>query len=466
LEIEQAVEMAMGRSKRFNPDQFEAYGSRNHLITIRMATNRVEEAKSLQTGGVSVRLVLGGSIGFASTSSLTEASLGGMVEKACQLAKAKKPDPDFKSLPEPRKVEGLEGGYDRELMDLDLEAATAYGKDALKAAHEVDATLDVSGSVNIVAEECWIQNSLGVNCSDVNTTIYSSITVEKGEETSGMGQACSKTLKGFNAEAAAREAAEAAAEGARGGKTVSPGRYDIIFGPYAASELIEFVLSYALDLSAVDVGISYFRDKLGEEVASRDLTLTDDGRSKVGVASKSVDDEGVPTRKTELVRGGVLKGFLANSYYANKLTSPSRPLTSTGNGFRIGDLPGRSHSTMPSIQTTNLVVEAGDRSLQELISETSRGILLGRVWYTYPLNPTVGDFSTTNRGQTFYIEGGEIRHPVKPNSFRISDNLPKLLKQIEGLGREQIQSMVWGSATTCITPHIKFRDVNVTYSKD
>jgi len=144
-------------------------------------------------------------------------------------------------------------------------------------------------------------------------------------------------LRGFNTEAAAREAAEAAMEGAKGSKTVSPGRYNIIFGSYATSELIEFVLSYALDLSAVDVGISYFRDKLGEEVASRDFTITDDGRSKVGVASKSVDDEGVPTQKTELVKGGVLKGFLANSYYANKLTSPSRPLTSTGNGFRTGD---------------------------------------------------------------------------------------------------------------------------------
>jgi PmbA protein len=452
-------------SKRFKLGQFEAYGSRNNVTTIRMATNHIEEAKSLQTGGVSVRVVFDGSIGFASTNILTDAKLEGIVEKAYHMAKAKKPDPNFNSLPEPKRVVGLEGIYDPELNDIDLTVATSFGRDALSAAHEVDASLDLSGSVNIVASECWIQNSLGVNCSDVNTIIHASITAEKGEETSGMGQTCTNSLKKFKIEKAAREAADAAVEGAKDAKTVSPGKYDIIFGPYAASELIEFVLSYALDLSAVDVGISYLRDKLDEEVASQSFNLIDDGRSEVGVASKSVDDEGIPTQRTVLIEGGVLKRFLANSYYANKLTSSSRPLTSTGNGFRTGDLPGRIYSHLPHIQTTNLVVDAGDRPLQELVSNTKKGILLGRVWYTYPLNPTIGDFSTTNRGQTFYIEGGRIKYPVKPNSFRVSDNLPKLLKNIEGLGQEQIQSMVWGSMTTCLTPHIKFRDVNVTYSK-
>ena len=166
-----------------------------------------------------------------------------------------------------------------------------------------------------------------------------------------------------------------------------------------------------------------------------------------------------------MIKDGVLRSFLCDTYYANKLSSMVREFDSTGNGFRFGPVPGRDYSVIPRIQATNLVIEAGEYSLDELIEGTKRGILVGRIWYTYPINPTVGEFSTTNRGDTFYIEDGEVRYPILPNSFRINDSLPRLLRQIVGVSEEQTQSVVWGGISSCISPHIKFKDVTVTYSK-
>jgi len=460
-----AVDRIMELAKKYSVDQSEAYYSRNRLITIRMAVNEIVEAKSLVTEGVSVRLVVNKSIGFASSTDLTEEGLKKIVDNAYRIAKSKKPDPDFKSLPMPKKVEDLEEGFDKALMNLELSEAVEYGASTFKTGLSIDPNIDLSGSINVINEECRIRNSLGIDVSDTNTFIFSSITAEKGEEASAMGQTCSRNLKGFDPAKAAREAVETCLK-CVGGKGVKPGMYEVIFGPDACADLTEFILAYGLDLSAVETGFSYFRGKLGEEIASGAFTLTDDGRHSKGIASKKVDDEGSPTQRTELIKAGILRNFLCDTYYSNKLSSPIREFTSTGNGFRFEAVPGRSHSTIPRIQPTNFVIEAGNLSLEDLIEDTKRGILLGRIWYTYPINPTVGEFSTTNRGNTFYIEDGEIKHPLLPNSFRINDSLPKLLKKIVGISKEQTQSVVWGGISSCISPHIKFKDVNITYSKE
>lgn len=455
----------MELTKKYNVDQAEAYYSKNRLITIRMAVNEIVEAKSLATEGIGVRLIVNKSMGFASSTELTGEALRKIVDTAYRVAKSKKPDPDFKSLPMPKKAAELKGGFDKAIVNLELDEAVEYGSLTLKAGLEVDPKIDLSGSINVVNEECKVVNSLGVDASDVNTFIFSSITAEKDEETSAVGQTCSRSLKDFDPIKAAREAAETCLK-CVGGRGIKPGRYEVIFGPDSCADLTEYVLAYGLDLSSVETGYSYFRGKLGEEIAAESFTLSDDGRHPMGIASKKVDDEGVPTQKTELVKDGVLRNFLCDTYYSNKLSSSIREFASTGNGFRFGAVPGRSHSTIPRIQPTNFIIEGGRLSLDDLIEDTKKGILVGRIWYTYPINPTVGEFSTTNRGNTFYIEDGAIKYPLLPNSFRINDSLPRLLKKIGGISNEERQSVVWGGISSCISPHIKFNDVDITYSKE
>ncbi len=461
--MEDAVDTLMGLVEKLRPEQAEAYWSKNRVITVRIALNDIVEAKVMTVEGVSVRLVVNKSIGFSSTTDLSLKSLQRTTDEAYRAAKSKSADPDFRSLPESSKVPEL-AGLDRSLLSLDLEEAVGMGYDALKTMRAEGKGLDLSGSVNAVSEACRVRNSLGLDASDSSAFIYSSFTVEDAEESSALGQDCSRVLKTFDPSKQVTEAIESI-ERSRNARFIQKGEYDVVFGPHAVAELAEYVLAYGLDLSAVDVGFSYFRGMLGKTVAGEDFTILDDGRHPEGIASKSIDDEGVPTETTALINRGVLQNFLCDSYYAGKLSSPLREFRSTGNGFRFGPVPGRDYSSLPRIQPTNLVIKPGNQPFSELIEDTRKGLLIGRIWYSYPINPTVGEFSTTNRGDTFSIENGEAVSPVLPNSFRINDNLPRLLKQIRGISREQVQSVVWGGVSSCISPYIKFGDVNVSYSK-
>ncbi len=461
--MEDAVDVLMGLTEKLRPDQAEAYWSKNRVVTVRIALNDIVEAKVMTIEGASVRLVVNKSIGFSSTTDLSPKSLQKTVEEAYRAAKSKSADPDFRSLPESSKALEL-AGLDGRLLNLGLEEAVGMGYDALKTMRVEGKGLDLSGSINTVAEKCRVRNSLGLESSDSSAFIYSSFTVEDAEESSALGQDCTRSLKTFDPCRQVTEAVESI-ERSRDAKSIQPGKYDVVFGPHAVAELAEYVLAYGLDLSSIDVGFSYFRGMLGKTVAGEDFTILDDGRHSEGIASKSIDDEGVPTGTTTLINRGVLQNFLCDSYYAGKLSSPLREFKSTGNGFRFGPVPGRDYSSLPRIQPTNLVINPGNQSSSELIEDTKKGLLIGRIWYSYPINPTVGEFSTTNRGDTFAIEDGEVHFPVLPNSFRINDSLPRLLKLIRGISSEQVQSVVWGGVSSCISPYIKFGDVNVSYSK-
>ena len=461
--MSETVDHIMKVATKWKPDQIEAYWSKNKVTTIRMASNDIVEAKTMLVEGASARFIMKKSIGFASTTDLSDLGLNKMVESSFRAAKSKSDDPDFRSLPEPAKIQPL-ATCDKNLIELDLSEAVKLGYDALKTVQAEGSGLDFSGAINVVSEECAITNSLGVNASDISASIWCSFTLEDGEERSAIGQDCSRTLKDFNPSGATREAIESIRRG-NGGTTIQSATYDVIFGPHACAELVEYVLSYGLDLSAVDSGISYFMGMLGDVVGVEELTVLDDGRSPEGIASKSVDDEGVPTGMTPVIKDGILRNFLCDSYYAAKMSSSVRGFRSTGNGFRFGPVPGRDYSSLPHVQPTNIIIEPGDQSLEEMIRETKKGILLGRIWYSYPINPTLGEFSTTNRGDTYYIENGKVQEPILPNSFRINDQLPRLLKRIECLSKEQTQCIVWGGVSSCFSPHIKFGDVKITYSK-
>ena len=113
----------------------------------------------------------------------------------------------------------------------------------------------------------------------------------------------------------------------------------------------------------------------------------------------------------------------------------------------------------PTPGATNLVVEPGDLDRGELIKGVDKGLLLSRVWYTYPIVPQVGDFSTTSRCG-FFISKGEIQGAVK--QVRIHENLPRLLKQLDGIGKNQEQVFPWGAAASICTPSVRFRGVRIT----
>ncbi|RNJ75235.1 MAG: TldD/PmbA family protein, partial [Nitrosopumilus sp. D6] len=259
-----------------------------------------------------------------------------------------------------------------------------------------------------------------------------------------------RTLSGFSAEQAGDEAKIMCKESANP-RRVEPGRYSIIFEPYAAGELLAFVAAPNFALKAFSEKKSCLSE-MGEKMADKCLHLADDPHMPEGMGTRYVDDEGVKTQKTDLIRDGVFCGVISDVYDGYK-----ENLKSTGNASRAGSPLGRSSEPVPVSAPHNLCVTPGDMSHEEMISDTRHGLLVGRLWYTYAVNPTRGDFSCTARSGIRIIENGQVRGSGK--QVRIMHNLLAMMRDISGIGNRQRRVIQWASLPSS-TPPIRVEGIH------
>ena len=161
-------------------------------------------------------------------------------------------------------------------------------------------------------------------------------------------------------------------------------------------------------------------NKIGKEVAVRQLSIVDDGLLPHGVGSSSFDAEGVPRQKTPVITRGMLEAFLHDSFTANKEKQKS-----TGNANR------ENYNALPTISASNFVVKLGKKKLEDIIAEIDKGIIVRR--FSGSVRPDSGEFSGIAK-QASYIEKGEIKHALRETM--ISGNSFKALKNIVEIGSE------------------------------
>jgi PmbA protein len=172
-------------------------------------------------------------------------------------------------------------------------------------------------------------------------------------------------------------------------------------------------------------------NSLGQKFASDLLTIYDDGTVERGMASKPFDGEGVPTAKRVLVEKGVARSFIYNSSAARRAGT-----SSTGNASRGG------FTSLPGIGTHNIVLDPGKYSRNEIIASTGKGLLLKGVT-GYGIDPVTGNFSGGATG--FWIENGEIIHPVK--GVTIAGSAAEILNGIDMLGNDIDKNRTFASPT-------------------
>ena len=125
----------------------------------------------------------------------------------------------------------------------------------------------------------------------------------------------------------------------------------------------------------------------------------------------------------------------------------------------MGSPMGRDALPIPTPLPHNLRVKDGSMKKDEIVKETKKGLLVGRLWYTYPVNPERGDFSCTARSGIRIIENGQIKSPGKP--VRIVHNLPILLQNISSVGNDSRNVLQW-NALPCITPSVRVDSIKIT----
>ncbi|MCF0247877.1 MAG: TldD/PmbA family protein, partial [Synergistes sp.] len=172
--------------------------------------------------------------------------------------------------------------------------------------------------------------------------------------------------------------------------------------------------------SDIHRGRSLMKGRIGEQVASPCVSITDDGTIPWKSGSSSWDSEGVPTSRTELIKDGIARAYLYNLQYAAKDGTAS-----TGNC-------ARGIASLPDVGTNNVILEPGSESPRSLIANVPDGLYVTEFMGLHTINPISGDFSLGAKG--LRIEKGKLTTPV--SGVTIASNLLELTKNISAVGND------------------------------
>ncbi|MFX1561608.1 MAG: TldD/PmbA family protein, partial [Promethearchaeota archaeon] len=318
----------------------------------------------------------------------------------------------------------VKGLYDKHIAALSPEATADMIIRVIDASKEVlegrdyaiDAGVQSSSGMNAIV------NSLGIAFSEPRSYILlsSSPNVKETEDqTQSYDYQITRDLSEIDPEHVGESAANLTLD-LLGPKTIEGGEMPVIFAPLGAGSVIGRGFAGAVSAEEVQKGRSYIIDAFGDVIAYEHLDIVDDAILTSGLGSRTFDAEGYPSQRTTIIESGVLKGLLHNSYTANK-----DGVKNTGNASRP------SYSGLPSISTSNFIISPGKGSLDDLISEVDRGVLC-RNTGDRP-NMATGDLSAMLY-EGFYIERGEIKHPLKNTLVGI--NMRDLLQRISRVGAD------------------------------
>jgi PmbA protein len=164
--------------------------------------------------------------------------------------------------------------------------------------------------------------------------------------------------------------------------------------------------SGAISGASVARGTSFLKDRMGEQIFPENINIIDDPHRPRGAASKPFDGEGVANQRLNLIENGMLQCWILNSSAARQL------------GLETNGRATRGTASPPGSGTTNLYMEAGTNSLDELIADIKSGLYVTSL-IGFGVNGITGDYSRGASG--FWIEDGKIAFPV--SELTIAGNL-------------------------------------------
>ena len=448
-----ALDKALDHSKTLEIDECEIVHVKKKITTVRITDSEIFEIKQNFDDNYGIRIIHDKKI--SSIQITNEKEIPKAIEESLQTISFLKPREFWKSLPHESKSNlKLDGVYDKKLDEISGSSATDIAQEIINNTlnDKIDA---ISGSLNIVSEVFEVSNSHGLSRKDKGTYISGIINADSkyGQtEVSGIGHDCCRTLDKFSPEQIGQDA-KAMCLDSINPKKCDSGEYSIIFEPYSVGELLAFVIASNFNLKTFSEKKSCFSNQFKEKIAVDEFSLIDNPHISQGIGTKPFDDEGTDTKINTLVENGFFKNT-----YSNLFDSFKEEKESTGNASRPGSPMGRSAESIPLSMPHNLEVKSGTISQDEMIKETKQGLLVGRLWYTYAVNPIKGDFSCTARSGIRIIENGEIKNPGK--SVRIIHNLHKLFENISAVGNNKKNVIQWASLPS-ITPSIKVEKMKV-----
>ncbi|MCC6049842.1 MAG: TldD/PmbA family protein [Thermofilum sp.] len=378
--------------------------------------------------GAGVRVLYGGSVGFASTCDLTREGLRAAAREAVKAARALAPgDRGLAPHPLRSRVFRLEG-VKLHPSQVPLEEKLELVKRAYKVAKEGGAA-SATARYGAHYGSVWVYTSEGVEVEverlvvgvSASVVLREADRVGDGFETHG----ASRGFEAFEGEGSPEAVAERALSHARDALKASrppAGYLTVITRPELTGVFAHESFGHLTEGDFVAAGTSPLTGRLGEAIASEEVTIVDAGFDERGGYVLLADDEGVPARKVVLVERGVLKGYLHSRESAALLG-----MEPTGNGR------AQSFAHEVIVRMRNTFFEAGSWGEEEIVEETKHGLLLDK-----PAGGQVeedGTF-TFNARIGYLVENGEIKEPVR--DVVLAGNILEMLKHVDAASKRVV----------------------------
>ena len=429
-DMQQLAADVVERALRAGATEAEAVIREGDEFSTLVRLGQVETLKESGARGIGVRVFLGSNgahrTANTSTSDFSEAGLDQLVRGAIDLAQVTSEDP-FAGLPDQAAMGQLDGSLDLYYEDVySMPAAERidYARRAEAAALSADPRLKNSdgGSFDAATGHKVMANSRGFvgeyrrsYCSVAAMPIAQT---EQGGMQRDYWFSSARTLgklaspESIGAEAARRTLRRLNA------RRVATQRVPIVFAPEIARSLVGNIFE-AANGDSVYRGASFWANQLGQQVASSNVTVIDDGTIPGLFGTAPFDGEGLPTRRTVIVENGVLKNYLLNTYTGRKLN-----MQSTGNASR--GLAGT-----PGIGAGNLFLENGSVSPDQLLADVKVGFYVTELM-GFGVNMVTGDYSRGAAG--LWIEDGELTFAVE--EITIAGNLKEMLNNVTAIAND------------------------------
>ncbi|MBI3033961.1 TldD/PmbA family protein [Candidatus Woesearchaeota archaeon] len=440
--MNKAIELAEYASKRLKPlaGDFAISAEERNQSQIKFSNNKISTSQRWIVTTIGI---------FASINKRTLATNAGIdrksVDKAIgmleKLSRSVSENREYRGIAEgPFKYRETES-FDKKMIDLDL---CGYVEDSINTCL-AKGVKRASGIFDTTASYYYLLTSNNVEANDKSTKAYFSIRALAENDGSGHCVFASRRTEDFRHAETAENAAETALLSQNPG-TLKQGKYDIFFEHLPTANLMEHVANSA-SIFSVEAGLSFLGGKVGKKVGSDTFTMIDDATADWGINSRKFDEEGAPTRKTNIIDKGVMKGYLHNTSTAKKYKTRT-----TANAGIISPRP------------INVMLQKGNLNKDEILGKIKKGLLVTNIWYTRFQNHTTGDFSTIPRDGLFLIENGRIKKAVK--GLRISDNLAGMLKRAAASSNDSRSIMSWELENPITVPQIHIKDVTITRSEE
>jgi predicted Zn-dependent protease len=378
---------------------------------IRYALNAVTTSGSVDDMTLVVQSNFGLKLGTATINEFDDKSLEKVVRRSEELAKLAPENPEFMEVLGPQKYLETKSWFDST-----AQVAAAYR--AAAAGHSIgpcrEKKLVAAGFFNNDNNFAAMASSNGLKAYHRSTDVNFSVTVRSEDGTSsGYAARDYNDIEKLDVANVSQVAIDKAIM-SREVRAIEPGKYTVILEPAASIGLLQNMIN-SFNGRTADEGRSFLskgegKTKLGEKIVDERINIySDPSHPEIPISSWAGD--GRPREKTAWIENGVVKNLFYSRYWAKKMGVKAIPFPA--NGYMTG----------------------GTASVDDLVKDTKKGVLVSRTWYIRAVDPQTLLYTGLTRDGTFFIENGKIAYPVQ--NMRWNESPVIMLNNLEALGKPE-----------------------------